>query len=114
MRKAEGRGQREQERARPAGELGRSFSIYAPCPPLSTYHREVRVERRRRVGTHPDVEGIRVLDPLAQLRAPVAELGRAKSKRDGLCLAGLEGQTLEALQFAHRTRVAAGLLMDVE
>src|ERR1039458_3309804 len=110
MRK-EGRGPREQT---PAREQGRSFSSFAPSPPLSTYHHEVRVERRRRVGAHPDVESIRVLDPLAHLRAPVAELGRAERESDGLCLAGLEREALEALQLAQRTRVAAGLLMDVE
>src|ERR1019366_7796887 len=114
MREAEGRGQREQERARPAGERGRSFSSYASCPPLSTYHRDVRVERRRRVGAHPHVEGFRVLYYLAHLRAPVAELGRAEREGDRLRLTGIEGQTLEPLQLAQRTRVAAGLLMNVE
>src|ERR1019366_2829834 len=81
---------------------------------LSTYHREVRVERRCRVSAHPDVEGIRVLDPLAHLRAPVAEFGRAEGEGDRLRLTRLECETLEALQFAHGTRVAAGLLMNVE
>jgi len=65
-------------RTNPPGRPRQSLS--SGGSPLSADHREVRVERRQRVGADPDIEGLCLLDPLTGARAPVAELGRPRGK----------------------------------
>src|SRR5262245_55347186 len=76
--------------------------------------RQLRVQLRLRVGSHPDVERLRLLDPLALERAPVAQLVGAEREAHRLRLARLQRQAPEALELAHRPRGASGALVDVE